>query len=92
MVIRCDQVGAGVLVLRLSGPGVDGESVLCVGGLDAAVIEMRNARTGPFPTGIDLLLVDAAGRIAGLPRSTQVEVVAPAQLASERAAATEEVS
>jgi len=87
VVIRCDQVGAGDLALRLSGPGVDGESVLRVSGLDAAVIEARNARTGPFPTGIDLLLVDAAGRIAGLPRSTQVEVLAPAL-----AVAMEEVS
>jgi len=87
VIIRCAQVGAGDLALRLSGPGVDGEAVLRIGGLDAAVIEARNARTGPFPTGIDLLLVDAAGHIAGIPRSTQVEVLAPALAGS-----TEEVS
>lgn len=87
VVIRCGSVGEGDLVLRLSGPGIDGETVFHIGGLDRAVIEARNERNGPFPTGIDLLLVDGEGRVAGLPRSTQVELLTPAT-----AGATEEVS
>jgi len=87
VVVRCDSVGEGDLALRLSGPGVDGETTLRLGGLDREVIEARNERTGPFPTGIDLLLVDGEGRIAGLPRSTQIELLTPAT-----AGATEGVS
>lgn len=86
LIVRCAQVGAGDLALRLTGPGVDGEITLRLGGLGADVIEARNERNGPFPTGIDLLFVDAQGRLAGLPRSTQVEVLTPAM------AGTEEVS
>lgn len=87
VVIRCDNVGAGDLALRLSGPGVDGEIVLTLDGLDREVFEARNERTGPFPTGIDLLLVDGEGRVSGLPRSTQIELLTPAP-----AGATEGVS
>ena len=83
--MRCASVGEGDLALRLTGPGVDGEIALRLG-LGADVIAARNERNGPFPTGIDLLFVDARGRLAGLPRSTQVEVLTPAM------AGTEEVS
>ena len=86
LIVRCAQVGEGDLALRFAGPGVDGEITLRLGGLGADVIKARNERNGPFPTGIDLLFVDAQGRLAGLPRSTQVEVLAPAM------AGTEEVS
>ena len=85
VVVRCASVGEGDLALRLTGPGVDGEIALRLG-LGADVIAARNERNGPFPTGIDLLLVDAQGRLVGLPRSTQVEVLTPAM------AGTEEVS
>lgn len=86
VVVRCASVGDGDLALRLTGPGVDGEITLRLGGLSADVIEARNERNGPFPTGIDLLFVDAQGRLAGLPRSTQVELLTPAM------AGTREVS
>ena len=85
VVVLCASVGDGDLAMRLTGPGVDGELTLRLG-LGVDVIEARNERNGPFPTGIDLLFVDARGRLAGLPRSTQVEVLTPAM------AGTEEVS
>ncbi|GMU41187.1 MAG: hypothetical protein AMXMBFR23_20530 [Chloroflexota bacterium] len=70
VVILCETVGEGALTLTLSGPGVDGETTLRVGGLDPRVIRARTERNWPFPTGIDLVLVDPTGRLAALPRST----------------------
>jgi len=75
VVLLCTNVGEGNLALRLTGPGVDGEAMLHVGGLDASVVKARAERNWPFPTGIDVILVDHQGRIAGLPRSTQIELM-----------------
>jgi alpha-D-ribose 1-methylphosphonate 5-triphosphate synthase subunit PhnH len=75
IVVLCDSVGEGSLALALSGPGVDGECTLRLGGLDASVLKARAERNWPFPVGIDLLLVDPQGRVAGLPRSTAAAVM-----------------
>lgn len=80
VVVLCDAVGEGDLVLTLSGPGVDGETTLRVGGLDAAVVKARAERNWPFPTGIDLVLVDPRGRLASLPRSTTATIAAPQEV------------
>ncbi len=74
VIVLCDSVGAGDLALALSGPGVDGEKVLRLGGVDAAVMKARAERNWPFPVGIDLLFVDPLGRVAGVPRSTTATV------------------
>lgn len=74
VVVLCDSVGEGDLPLLLSGPGVDGETTLRLGGLDAAVVKARAERNWPFPVGIDLLFVDRQGRVAGLPRSASAVV------------------
>lgn len=67
--------GGGALTLKLSGPGVPGERLLGVEGLGAGEMEaIRSAREG-YPLGVDVYLVDEAGRIAGLPRSTRLEVI-----------------
>ena len=57
--------------LRLTGPGVDGCSVISPGGLPPGWLAARAA--GEFPAGIDLLLVGPDGRVVGLPRSTRIE-------------------
>ncbi|PKN78901.1 MAG: phosphonate C-P lyase system protein PhnH [Chloroflexi bacterium HGW-Chloroflexi-9] len=80
VVVLCDAVGEGDLALTLSGPGVDGETTLRVGGLDPAVLKARTERNWPFPTGIDLLLVDPRGRLAALPRSTTATIAAPQEV------------
>jgi alpha-D-ribose 1-methylphosphonate 5-triphosphate synthase subunit PhnH len=80
VVVLCDTVGEGDLALTLTGPGVDGETTLRVGGLDASVMKERTERNWPFPTGIDLVLVDPQGRLAALPRSTAATLAAPQEV------------
>ncbi len=65
----------GETVLKLSGPGVPGTRTLGVDGFTRGALEaVRESRAG-YPLGVDVYLVDGAGRVAGLPRSTGVEVV-----------------
>ncbi|MDQ3701658.1 MAG: phosphonate C-P lyase system protein PhnH [Chloroflexota bacterium] len=74
--------GAGGLSLILSGPGVpppidgsaEGGRTLWVRGLSAPFFASREEAVRDYPTGVDLFLVDSAGRIAGLPRSTAVQI------------------
>lgn len=60
--------------LRLTGPGIEHEHLLAVGGLDAAFWAARIAQQAAFPCGVDLLLCCDA-RVAGLPRSTRIELM-----------------
>jgi alpha-D-ribose 1-methylphosphonate 5-triphosphate synthase subunit PhnH len=57
---------------RLTGPGIDGESLLEVGGVTSAFWRGLQENHALFPRGVDVLLV-AGGRLAALPRSTVVE-------------------
>lgn len=59
--------------LRLTGPGIDGETRLRVGGLYPGLWPLRAALCR-YPAGIELILVDG-DRIAASPRSTTVEVL-----------------
>lgn len=74
LVLAVERIGEGDQRLRLSGPGVDGRRDLVVEGPTSALWSAR-AEAIDFPLGIDVLLVDADGRIAGLPRTTRVEVI-----------------
>lgn len=66
--------GSEALTLTLSGPGVPGERDLVVAGLSVQEVEdLRTSRAG-YPAGVDVYLVDSEGRLAGLPRSTRMEV------------------
>lgn len=65
-------IDAGVH-LRLTGPGIEGQATLRLGGLPAGLLDLRSARCR-YPEGIDLVLVDGR-RLVGLPRSTAVEVL-----------------
>lgn len=60
------------LVLSLSGPGIPDTRVLHLTGLGAKVIASRNRAIGNYPTGIDLLLINEAGTVVGIPRTTVV--------------------
>ncbi|SDH52036.1 phosphonate C-P lyase system protein PhnH [Nonomuraea jiangxiensis] len=62
------------VVLALSGPGVPGTRRIRVSGLDRAVFNALAAANADFPAGIDTFLVAADGTVAGLPRSTRIEI------------------
>lgn len=75
LIIKVSQLDAckGDIHLKLSGPGVDGQSQVYISGLDQAWLEARNEWCGAFPLGIDCILVDDT-RIMGLPRTTRIEI------------------
>lgn len=64
----------GDIQLKLTGPGVNGESVVYVSGIHSEWLEQRNAWCCAFPLGIDCILLDDR-QVMGLPRTTQVEVI-----------------
>jgi alpha-D-ribose 1-methylphosphonate 5-triphosphate synthase subunit PhnH len=49
-------------------------TTLTIVGLDARYIEERSQANKFYPLGIDVFLVDADGRVAGIPRTSAVEV------------------
>lgn len=57
--------------LTLSGPGIDGETRLGVGGAPASFWKARESVNAGFPRGLDLILC-AGHEIAALPRTTRV--------------------
>jgi alpha-D-ribose 1-methylphosphonate 5-triphosphate synthase subunit PhnH len=57
--------------LDLTGPGISDVRTLALGGVPAAFFDAL-ADIVDYPCGLDLLLVDAAGRVAALPRSTRI--------------------
>lgn len=67
------QEGEG-LALQLSGPGVAGERILYVRGLERTFFEVLADINGEFPLGIDVILTDGARRVACIPRSTKVRM------------------
>ncbi len=71
LVIGCT-LGRGD-ALRMSGPGIQGDLTVLVGGLPASFWDARERRRH-YPLGWDLLLVDD-DRVLGVPRSTTVELV-----------------
>jgi alpha-D-ribose 1-methylphosphonate 5-triphosphate synthase subunit PhnH len=77
LVLMVDALGQperGGLLLGLSGPGVSSGHTLRVTRLAAEVIAARNEAVSAYPCGIDLLLVDSEGRLAALPRSTEITI------------------
>jgi alpha-D-ribose 1-methylphosphonate 5-triphosphate synthase subunit PhnH len=61
--------------IELSGPGVPGRVRLGVDGVGREVFGALRAANAMFPAGVDVWLVDAHGRVAGLPRSARLAVV-----------------
>jgi alpha-D-ribose 1-methylphosphonate 5-triphosphate synthase subunit PhnH len=73
LVLAVQAVGAGALRVRLSGPGIEGNRELNVGGLHAGWLAQRALWVDGFPLGVDMILADA-GRIAALPRTARLVV------------------
>ncbi|MFI5367695.1 MAG: phosphonate C-P lyase system protein PhnH [Spirochaetia bacterium] len=65
---------APVCSLVLAGPGVKGQTRLSAAGLDPGYITGRQRTIRYFPMGVDLFLLDGHGKVAGIPRTSMVEV------------------
>jgi alpha-D-ribose 1-methylphosphonate 5-triphosphate synthase subunit PhnH len=65
-----------VQVLRLTGPGVQSQSVLSVRGSLPALWHWRARQADAFPRGIDLLLC-CGDQVAAIPRSTHIALETP---------------
>lgn len=75
LIIGCTFEGDALANFTLSGPGINGQTGqnrLRVGGLPDAFWALRRL-AARFPLGWDVFLVDAAGQVVGLPRSTRIE-------------------
>lgn len=59
--------------LKLSGPGVDGDREIAVAVGDAFVDKRNDMRA--YPLGWDVIFITDDGRVAGVPRSSDVEVI-----------------
>ena len=64
----------GALFLELTGPGIPASRTLGVEGLAPEEAEVIRETRLDYPLGIDVYLIDHAGRVAGLPRSTRLKV------------------
>ena len=60
------------LALTLQGPGINGKKTFFVRGLNAPLVEALQQSNMEFPLGIDLILTDGDGRVACIPRSSNV--------------------
>ena len=72
-----ESLGAGVNAgsqISLQGPGINEEMQTNISGLAAAEIFDLKKINQEFPLGVDCFFLDTAGRVMGLPRSTQLEV------------------
>lgn len=81
LMLACDRldggdsgVGEHDVSCDLTGPGVDGTTVLGVSGLPVEALEALIAVNQRFPLGVDTFLVTTDGHVAGLPRSTRVRI------------------
>lgn len=70
------EVGRGPLVLQVAGPGVGpAPKSVAVDGLDPEEVAAFTQTRAGYPRGVDVILLDKAGRCMCLPRSVSVEQV-----------------
>jgi len=73
LILEVEALGAADgQVLTLTGPGIAERIDMTVTGLPPVLITARDEAVRQYPTGIDVLLVDRHGRVAGLPRTTRI--------------------
>jgi alpha-D-ribose 1-methylphosphonate 5-triphosphate synthase subunit PhnH len=73
-IYEIDAVGAGPVALTLTGPGVGPRPrTLRLAGVSTAEVGLWQQTRTEYPCGVDVIVVDPAGRCAALPRSTTVE-------------------
>ena len=66
--------GAGdIVLLELSGPGIQEQRMLTVYGFSQAESELIQTTRRSYPLGIDIFLIDADGRCVGFPRMTTIK-------------------
>ncbi|GAC1448426.1 MAG: phosphonate C-P lyase system protein PhnH [Ktedonobacteraceae bacterium] len=70
---RAEQSGT---LLALAGPGVAEGQTIWVADTDATFFDALSTVNAHYPLGIDVILLTPAGRVAGLPRSTQSTILA----------------
>ncbi|OLB76581.1 MAG: phosphonate C-P lyase system protein PhnH [Actinobacteria bacterium 13_2_20CM_2_71_6] len=76
-IYEIDAVGTGPLALSLAGPGVGPRPrQLRLAGVPGKEVALWQVSRSGAPRGVDVILVDRAGRCAALPRSTALERVA----------------
>jgi alpha-D-ribose 1-methylphosphonate 5-triphosphate synthase subunit PhnH len=64
--------------LKLTGPGIETQTLCCVDGLSFTWIETRAQMVEEYPLGVDLILYTEHGELMAIPRTTVVEGVATA--------------
>jgi alpha-D-ribose 1-methylphosphonate 5-triphosphate synthase subunit PhnH len=67
------QTRPDALALTLTGPGIETERMLHVGGLQRAWLERRAEWVSAYPMGVDIVLC-AGQHIAALPRTTRIQL------------------
>ncbi|MDR0514976.1 MAG: phosphonate C-P lyase system protein PhnH [Coriobacteriaceae bacterium] len=72
--IECEALGIGQAFCA-TGPGIAKRHVFLVS--SAWWHDAREARKDEFPRGIDIILVDGAGRVMAVPRTTRLEKTFP---------------
>ena len=63
-----------VTVYELKGPGIQQSEVVELA-LSPDILQLRAKRNREFPLGIDMILIDEAGKVLALPRTTIIEEV-----------------
>ena len=63
--------------LVLTGPGIESDRHLVVSGLAASEFVALAELNAEFPLGVDVILADAQGRVACVPRSSKIAVCQP---------------
>lgn len=83
LVLSVDALSAGApasrgggLVVTLTGPGIARENTLHIAGLNADVLDSVRRQNLEFPLGVDVILADAGGNIACIPRSSRINQIA----------------
>lgn len=66
-----DEFQDGTVGIELRGPGVNGELVVFVKGIQQSILEQLFETNGEFPLGVDAILTDKMNRIICIPRSNR---------------------
>jgi alpha-D-ribose 1-methylphosphonate 5-triphosphate synthase subunit PhnH len=66
-----DQPFESSLALTLRGPGVNGEAIVFVEGVNTELLDFVQEQNSEYPLGIDLIIADNEGHILCIPRSNK---------------------
>lgn len=75
VIYAVESLASGPMSIKLTGPGIRSEKIISTEGWgerEALALKEANAR---YPLGVDCILVDTAGRVACIPRSSRIEVM-----------------